>query len=922
MSLFSSVFEMVMGPLLLLFDVIYAVIYRLTSNEGLSIIALSLTINFLILPLYKRADAMQEEERLRLEKMKRGVDHIKKVFKGDERFMMLQTYYRQNDYKPYYALNGSVSLLLEIPFFIAAFRFLSGLQLINGASFGPISDLGSPDRMLHIAGHYINLLPFLMTGINIISGVIYTKGMPLKNKIQLYGMALIFLVFLYPSPSGLVFYWTLNNLFSLVKNVFYKLKNPKRILGIMCALASGLLLVSDISVFQNKSGRVRMAIFVFALLLMVPLASQLLPQKYHFSFKLEKITKTDSTVFFVCCTIMTLLTGLLIPSAVISSSPSEFINVNDFHNPLRYLVHSFDLAAGTFLIWMSILYYFSSDKARKILSAISVAVSGAAIVDYMFYGRNYGNMSPLLQYDNDVLVSKISAWKNLLVLVGVVFLLLLVWKMRRQIYPFVCGGMCMTLVVMSCMNIFSINAYIEAQKSVILQASSAENIKIPLDKKGKNVMVIMIDRAMGDFVPYILNERPELARQFAGFTFYPNTITYGYPTMLGSQEIFGGYEYIPEEMDKRDSETLVEKRDEALKVLPKMFLDEGYEVTVCDPPYAGSYWIPDLSIYDEYPSVNAYLTKDRFSDKEQTKLYDTCISRNFFAYSLFRISPLLFHETIYNAGNYNQSDVIELGQTIKDIFRASGGFYANNSRFSGTYSVLDNLPEICDIRDSGQGTLLMLENDTPHDVVMLQEPEYEPSNWVDNSKLEDYPPVRYAADGSKLIFNDPSDMIHYQCNMAAMIKLGEWMDFLRESGVYDNTRIIITSDHGAEIDYLKSDASGNEIKESSPYSEFMAFLMVKDFDSKEFTVDSAFMTNADAPSLAVSGVIENPTNPFTGKKITTEIKNKEIKRIADTDYGILTSDYTRDEKVFKMINWVDFYGEDTSDLSAWKMEGD
>ena len=223
MSLFSSVFEMVMGPLLLLFDVIYAVIYRLTSNEGLSIIALSLTINFLILPLYKRADAMQEEERLRLEKMKRGVDHIKKVFKGDERFMMLQTYYRQNDYKPYYALNGSVSLLLEIPFFIAAFRFLSGLQLINGASFGPISDLGSPDRMLHIAGHYINLLPFLMTGINIISGVIYTKGMPLKNKIQLYGMALIFLVFLYPSPSGLVFYWTLNNLFSLVKNVFYKL---------------------------------------------------------------------------------------------------------------------------------------------------------------------------------------------------------------------------------------------------------------------------------------------------------------------------------------------------------------------------------------------------------------------------------------------------------------------------------------------------------------------------------------------------------------------------------------------------------------------------------------------------------------------------------------------------------------------------
>ena len=36
-------------------------------------------------------------------------------------------------------------------------------------------------------------------------------------------MALAFLIFLYDRPSGLVFYWTLNNLFSLIKNVFYKI---------------------------------------------------------------------------------------------------------------------------------------------------------------------------------------------------------------------------------------------------------------------------------------------------------------------------------------------------------------------------------------------------------------------------------------------------------------------------------------------------------------------------------------------------------------------------------------------------------------------------------------------------------------------------------------------------------------------------
>ena len=35
---------------------------------------------------------------------------------------------------------------------------------------------------------------------------------------------------------------------------------------------------------------------------------------------------------------------------------------------------------------------------------------------------------------------------------------------------------------------------------------------------------------------------------------------------------------------------------------------------------------------------------------------------------------------------------------------------------------------------------------------------------------------------------------HYQVNMAAFLKLGEWFDYLRENGVYDNTRIIIVSD--------------------------------------------------------------------------------------------------------------------------------
>ena len=120
MTLSAMLYKLILGPLVLLFDVIYAVAHHAMGNAGLSIVFLSLAMNLLVLPLYRRADAIQEEDRVQSVKLQPGIKHIKKTFSGNERFMMLQTYYRQNHYKPWYALKGSLSLLLEIPFFIAA----------------------------------------------------------------------------------------------------------------------------------------------------------------------------------------------------------------------------------------------------------------------------------------------------------------------------------------------------------------------------------------------------------------------------------------------------------------------------------------------------------------------------------------------------------------------------------------------------------------------------------------------------------------------------------------------------------------------------------------------------------------------------------------------------------------------------------
>ena len=96
----NILFNLVVQPLIYFIDFFFSVMYRTFNNPGIAIIAVSLIVNFLVLPLYRKADSVQENERDKQKQMERWVRHIRKTFKGDERFMMLQTYYREQDYHP------------------------------------------------------------------------------------------------------------------------------------------------------------------------------------------------------------------------------------------------------------------------------------------------------------------------------------------------------------------------------------------------------------------------------------------------------------------------------------------------------------------------------------------------------------------------------------------------------------------------------------------------------------------------------------------------------------------------------------------------------------------------------------------------------------------------------------------------------
>ena len=635
--------------------------------------------------------------------------------------------------------------------------------------------------------------------------------------------------------------------------------------------------------------------------------------------KQQKTDKHNKILLILCCLYMAVLTGVFIPSALIGSSPAEFVDAHYYRNPAQYLLSSALLAAGSFVFWCILYGMLLSPKARKRFVLFMTICAVSAAVNYMFFGKDYGFISSALQYETNI---SNQLWKVLLNTGCVLAAIAAVCLLRRKyslILRIVCLYGCIALTVMSVININSLEKKAGEVRDITNRIKE-EDVSFRLDKKGRNVVVIMVDRAISGFVPYILNEKPELKEQFDGFTYYPNTLSYGYHTNIASPALYGGYEYTPDGLEERSDLSLKDKQNEALKIMPLNFMNAGYEVTVCDAPYANYQWISDMSIYDEYPEIRTYNTIGMFDEYKVQMLenLDRNRNRNIFFYSLFRSAPLLLQETLYDQGRYLEMDVKADEGEGSELIGVSPDFLNN-------YMVMKNLNTMTRVTEEGTDTFLMLTNEMTHDVIELQEPDYIPTNSVDNTAYEAEHGVRRTEDGKELDLTraDENVRIHYQSDMAAFIQLGRWFDELRARGVYDNTRIILVSDHGCYLGLTGVDlrqrltnegtAGRYLVDEWADTTCYNPLLMVKDFGAQGFTTDTAFMTNAETPALAFEDTVPDPVNPFTGKAMQSEVRTIPEHHIVESDWHIVTncgntfSDPLkitfRNQDVFNPENW-------------------
>jgi len=788
-----------LAPLELIFEVIFTIAFNITHSEGLAIIILSLVVSTLVLPLYKRAEAIEQEQREKEKELSFWTEHIKHHFKGDERYMMLDAYYRENHYNPIHRLKSSISILLQIPFFMAAYDLL-GVRAANrfrGVDFLFFTDLSTPDNFLALGSIAINVMPILMTLINILATYIYTRGLPAKTVLRSLILPLIFLIALYNSPLALLLYWTMNNLYSLVKTII--IKNS-----------------------QKRSAEVQ------------PLKAKTEPAGPVLG------QKAGAALFVLAAFFMSVLTGLLIPLAYLSASPEEFINVTDPQNPLRYLLSSFFVAVGFFVVWPGVFFYLAKPKLRNVFTILMIGASAFSAVDYLFFGTNTGTINTTLVFDRAPEYPVTDMILNALIVVVIIAVCIYVSRFKKAL-TVVFAAIILTTLTISVINAKKVQ---DSYASVISQIDvyrDMESPKITLSSTGDNVMVIMLDRAVAGYIPYVFNEYPELKEKFDGFVYYPNTVTFAQNTLKTTSALFGGYDYTPEQIDARADETLAVKHDEALKVLPEILSNEGYVTTLMDLPFPGWNWNGDYSSFKDIDNCFAYYPKDFYNSNSEASINaENRRNRNMFMYSIVRCAPLCLQGMIYDDGDY--LSVQEDYYGIIDVFE--------------NYMVLKKLEEMTVLSDDYQGSLFLIDNETTHDV----------------TTIVDFEGSYYISDGSKeLEVSTFYQAATYECLVISMVELGNYMDYLKANGVYDNTRIIIVSDHGADIQIF------DELQFEDVNGEwYNCLLMVKDFGSSGFTTDDSFMTNADVPAIALDGIVEDPVNPFTGNPIDTLPKNEGV----------------------------------------------
>ncbi|NOY17159.1 MAG: membrane protein insertase YidC [Gammaproteobacteria bacterium] len=189
------------SPLYWLLDKIHLVV----GNWGWAIIILTILIKLMFYPL----SAASHKSMANMRKMTPRIKTLKERFSDDKQKLnqAMMKLYKEEKINP---LGGCLPVLIQIPVFIALYwALLESVELRQAPWIFWIKDLSAPDPYF--------VLPILMGASMLGQQLLSAVAMdPLQKKIMM-AMPIVFTFFFLFFPSGLVLYWTVNNLLTIAQ---------------------------------------------------------------------------------------------------------------------------------------------------------------------------------------------------------------------------------------------------------------------------------------------------------------------------------------------------------------------------------------------------------------------------------------------------------------------------------------------------------------------------------------------------------------------------------------------------------------------------------------------------------------------------------------------------------------------------------
>lgn len=217
----------ILGPLEVFLKWIMEIFYALIPNWGVSIIFMTILMRIVIFPLTKKSS----EATLKMQELQPRIQEIQTKYKDNQQKMNeeMAKFYQSAGYNP---LSGCLPMLIQFPLIFAMYNLFNNYFEFRGAMFIPgwIPDLSHGDSIMalpftvpFLGWSDLRILPIIYVISQLLFGKVTqtpTTGQQNSSmKMMMYGMPIFFFFLFYNAPAGLILYWTLSNILTLVQQV-------------------------------------------------------------------------------------------------------------------------------------------------------------------------------------------------------------------------------------------------------------------------------------------------------------------------------------------------------------------------------------------------------------------------------------------------------------------------------------------------------------------------------------------------------------------------------------------------------------------------------------------------------------------------------------------------------------------------------